>query len=243
MQQLNLSGQTKTEIAIDFLREHEPPEGYAGFYSGGKDSEVLKHLAMRSGVRVKWFYSLMPDPPEVLRHIKKYHPDVVWLRPDFSFWQGIVKLYPPRRNARWCCNKIKEKPGTKIGFIHRILGIRAEESRGRAKQGFIHQRTKKRINYHPIFDWLTWELWEYIERNHIPTCSLYDDGFDRLGCIVCPMRTAKQKAIYRNRFPSQHRLFEKACYRWWELKGHHRQRIRGDSILFSEFIDNWYNEG
>ena len=36
--------------AVDFLRAHEPPEGYQLCFSGGKDSIVMRHLADMAGV-------------------------------------------------------------------------------------------------------------------------------------------------------------------------------------------------
>lgn len=240
MQQLDINNKTKEEYTIDFIRKHEPKEGYMGCYSGGKDSEVLKHLVLKSGVSVKWYYSLMPDPPDVLRHIRKNHPDVKFLRPKFSFWAGVRKYYPPHRWRRWCCNKIKEAPSKKVPLKHRLLGIRAEESKTRAKQGWINQITKKRINYHPIFNWYEWEIWDYIKRYNIKYCSLYDEGFSRLGCVVCPMRSSKETKKYKQRFPAQYKLFEKSCRIWWDNGGWFYQRRRGYAALFSEFMERWY---
>jgi 3'-phosphoadenosine 5'-phosphosulfate sulfotransferase (PAPS reductase)/FAD synthetase len=37
--------------ALHFIKEHEPPEGYMGLFSGGKDSCVIKHLAKQAGVK------------------------------------------------------------------------------------------------------------------------------------------------------------------------------------------------
>ena len=52
MQQLNLiTGQTKEQEAIKFIREHEPPEGYFLGFSGGKDSVLTHHLAEMAGVK------------------------------------------------------------------------------------------------------------------------------------------------------------------------------------------------
>ena len=39
---------------------------------------------------------------------------------------------------------------------------------------------------HPIIDWSEAEVWEYIRTYNIPYCSLYDEGFRRLGCVLCP---------------------------------------------------------
>jgi len=39
----------------------------------------------------------------------------------------------------------------------------------------------------PIFDWTDEDVWAYIRDRNLPYCSLYDEGFKRLGCIGCPM--------------------------------------------------------
>ena len=240
MQQLNLQGQVKTEYSIEFLRKHEPEEGYMLCYSGGKDSEVTWDIAKRAGVKITPYYSLMPDPPELIRHIKKTHPEINMLYPKYTFYWGVKQWFPPHRRARWCCYHIKERPSTLVPLTHRVLGIRAEESPNRAKQGWINHRTKKRINYHPIFDWEEWEIWEYIERHKLPYCNLYDEGFSRLGCVVCPMRSYPEMMLYKNRFPKYYRLFEKQAYKWWERIGYHRQSVRGYARSFSDFLNNWY---
>jgi phosphoadenosine phosphosulfate reductase len=241
VEQINLiTGQSKTEIAIDFIREHEPPEGYFVGFSGGKDSQVLYELVKMSGVKYTAYYTLMPDPPELIKFIREHYPEVKIIKAENNIYRQVETWFPPHRRARWCCDYIKEKPSVKIPLTHRLLGIRAEESPGRAKQGMINQRTKKRINYHPIFNWLEWEIWDFIEYHKMPYCSLYDEGFGRLGCVICPLRSAKERSRYRERFPAQHTLFEKACRKWWDKKGFHRQRTRGDAWLFSEFLENWY---
>lgn len=241
MQQLNLEGKTKEETAIEFIRANEPPKGYALFYSGGKDSEVVLHLAKASGVKFKTYYSMMPDPPELITHIKQNHPDVIFLYPEISFLKGVATIFPPHRFRRWCCDRLKEKPGNKVPFIHRLVGIRAEESHGRAKRGFIHKRTKSRINYHPVFDWFEWEIWDYIERYNIPYCSLYDEGFDRIGCVVCPMRApSKAQEMYRERYPKHYERFERYVEKYWENGGWWRESKSRRSMLLSEFLENWY---
>jgi phosphoadenosine phosphosulfate reductase len=48
-----------------------------------------------------------------------------------------------------------------------------------------YKRTKVLIN--PIIEWEDSDVWDFIKVNKIPYCSLYDEGFSRLGCIGCPM--------------------------------------------------------
>lgn len=62
-----------------------------------------------------------------------------------------------------------------------------------------YKRHKTLIN--PIIDWEDSEVWSYIREENIPYCSLYDEGFARLGCIGCPMARYKGRVQEFARFP------------------------------------------
>lgn len=47
----------KVADAIKVLKDNEPVEGYYLAFSGGKDSCVIKELAIMSGVRFEAFYN------------------------------------------------------------------------------------------------------------------------------------------------------------------------------------------
>ena len=50
--------------AVEFLREHEPPEGYQLCFSGGKDSIVMRNLADIASVRYTALFNCTTiDPP------------------------------------------------------------------------------------------------------------------------------------------------------------------------------------
>lgn len=56
--------------AIEFIKINEPPEGYCLSDSGGKDSAVLRHLAILSKVKFQsYYYCTGIDPPELVRFI------------------------------------------------------------------------------------------------------------------------------------------------------------------------------
>lgn len=61
-----------------------------------------------------------------------------------------------------------------------------------------YKRTKVMIN--PIIDWDDHDVWNFIKANKIPYCSLYDEGFSRIGCIGCPMANTKQREKELSRF-------------------------------------------
>lgn len=62
-----------------------------------------------------------------------------------------------------------------------------------------YKRHKTTVN--PIIDWTDEEVWEFIRANSIPYCSLYDEGFSRLGCIGCPLAQQKHREKEFLRWP------------------------------------------
>ena len=61
-------------------------------------------------------------------------------------------------------------------------------------------RIKKTL-LNPIIDWLDEDVWEFIKTENIPYCSLYDEGYKRLGCIGCPMAGVKERERDFERYP------------------------------------------
>lgn len=212
MKQLYLDGSNKDCEAIEFIREHEPPEGYFLGFSGGKDSVVLYDLTEKSGVKFQAYYSATGiDPPEIVLFIKVYYPDVIFLHPKLNFFDGIQKKGVPTRQMRWCCDTLKKEPAKHIPLKHRLMGVRAEESFLRRNRGQINTYHKN-INYHPIFNWLEWEIWDYIESNNLPYCRLYNEGFDRIGCVICPFINSSPWKLkqHKERWPKIYAAFERA---------------------------------
>lgn len=137
--------ESKIQASIERLKAFEPADGYLLAFSGGKDSVVLKALADMAGVKYTAEYRVTGiDPPELVRFIKKYHPDVVWDIPRYpddpkypnpggrvTMWNLIrLKKIPPTRLARYCCQWLKETSGEG----KRVLtGVRWAESAARAK--------------------------------------------------------------------------------------------------------------
>lgn len=221
--QLNINGKDKIQVAINRFKEFEPEEGYYLAFSGGKDSIVIKKLAELSKVKFDSHYNWTTvDPPELLKYIKKYHPDTTIEKPDITMWQLIPKKkMPPTRLVRYCCSELKEKGG--IGrFV--VTGVRwAESSRRKNSRNMVEfdrygsQSKKAKENrelflmndnegkrrmieqctikgkhiLNPVIDWTDKDIWDFIKMYDVPYCKLYDQGFDRLGCIGCPMQGTK----------------------------------------------------
>lgn len=152
-----MDGKDKVEVAIERLqdfatifRNQANQEGFYVAFSGGKDSVVVKKLCDLAGVKYDAHYSVTTvDPPELVRFIKREHPDVkfekhyydtdgIYVKKDEQItMKNLIpeKLMPPTRIVRYCCAKLKETGGD--GRLT-ITGVRKAESPARAaSQGLV----------------------------------------------------------------------------------------------------------
>ncbi len=105
-------------------------------YSGGKDSEVLLELAIRSGIDFEVNHShTTADAPQTVYHVREVFAAMenrgikcTIDYPKMSMWQLIPKMkYPPTRLYRYCCSYLKEG-----SCKHRMIatGVRWAEMAG-----------------------------------------------------------------------------------------------------------------
>jgi phosphoadenosine phosphosulfate reductase len=231
----------KVKTAIDRLKMFEPEDGYHLAYSGGKDSDVILALAKMAGVKFQAVYNLTTvDPPELVHYVKT-HPEVIISRPKKTMWQLIVENGgPPLRQMRYCCRILKERSGS--GKIN-VTGVRRQESFKRSGRQMVEQcRTDTTKSFvHPIIDWTEADVWEFLKTYKIPYCSLYDEGFKRLGCILCPMAYYKTRAREAERWPKIAEQYKRACQKAYDLKISKGKTYR--TFTNGEEMFNWWIGG
>lgn len=200
----------KVENAIALIRENEPDDGYVVAFSGGKDSCVVLDLTKRAGVKYEARFSVTSvDPPELLDFIRQHHPEVVWRYPKESMFELIARWrLMPTRVYRFCTPRLKERFGKNETTI---LGIRRSESRTRANRPAVECRQSRKL-VHPIADWSYDDVWEYIHSRKLPYCSLYDEGFSRLGCVMCPMQSPRVRRREAERWPEIAQKYREAAH-------------------------------
>lgn len=129
---------------------------------------------------------------------------------------------------RYCCSVLKESSSE---HRLSITGVRRAESVKRRESGVLivkHKDKDKRIhvddeillhdndvtrtvterckikstiNINPIVDWSDEDVKDYIDSEHINICNLYKCGFNRVGCIGCPMTAGKKRNFEFGMFP------------------------------------------
>ncbi len=136
--------------------------------------------------------------PELIEFGREHHPETMIEKPERSFFQLVRDgAGLPTRKARWCCRLLKE-PGGENRRV--VLGVRASESTNRKNRPIINRCARGNKTYiNPIISWSSNDVWTYIKRRGIPYCSLYDEGFKRLGCVFCPFEARVN--LQKSRWP------------------------------------------
>ncbi|WP_455464249.1 phosphoadenosine phosphosulfate reductase domain-containing protein [Candidatus Hodarchaeum mangrovi] len=210
----------KESTAINFIEDAS-----TGFqnkviaYSGGKDSLVTLNLVAQSDITYDIIFSdTKLEFPETISNIKKISQ--VYQRPvhqfkniRWDFWERFDKFGPPTRNTRWCCKSAKLLPVNEIleslypdeKKVLTFIGRRRYESFGRSREPLISQNPwiPKQITAAPIHNWNAFEIYLYLYKYKLFSLlnPLYESGFIRIGCWVCPASSMADFHIMKTTHP------------------------------------------
>lgn len=183
-----------------------------------------------------------------------------------SMWDLIPqKLMPPIRIKRYCCEVLKEHGGDGH-FV--CTGVRWGESARRAKMcGIFEKQVKDRDRsvkvredggsleelfapcklkakhiVNPIVDWTTSQVWDFLRNSKVPVNPLYECGFDRVGCVGCPLAGKKRYREF-NYWPAYEKLYIQTFDRMLEER-RRRGKMQGNWMMggTGQDVFRWWME-
>ena len=159
-----------------------------------------------------------------------------------SMWTLIPqKGVPPTRFKRYCCAVLKETAGNSRAIVTGVrwaesirrkntLGIAEAITRDPKKKimllsddddgrRLIEQcQQKAKTVFNPVIDWEDAEVWDFLRERQVETNPLYRCGFDRVGCVGCPMAGRKKRLFAFARYPAYKTMYIHAFDRMLEAR-------------------------
>ena len=137
---------------------------------------------------------------------------------------GIRHAESPRRAKRNEVEINNRKFSGNLDELDDYRKARNAQKRGRKPKGYREvtivnatgERTlgcirgKESLLISPIINWTDDDVWTFLNTLGITHCELYDQGWHRIGCIGCPMSSAKQKILENKLWPHVKRNWIKA---------------------------------
>jgi len=183
-------------------------------FSGGKDSAVSTLLVREVVPDIDViFIDTGLEYPDTLRYVKRFAKEYdlnLYIVDGDHFWDHLEREGIPTKDNRWCnsvCKLIPLKdffmeqyPNKKVLTID---GSRKYESFTRSKLNYTRKSRfiDFQVNLFPILDWNAIDVWSYILLEGIPYNPLYDKGFERIGCYLCPSALNSEFLRVRDLYP------------------------------------------
>lgn len=167
--------------------------------SFSKEDQAITHMIFSSNFRISVFTldtgRLFPETYSVWRstneryrtEIRAYCPDAAHLECYISV-KGPNAFYDSVENRKECCFIRKVEPLKRALKNQQIwiTGLRAEHSQSREGLKQLEwDESNGLVKYHPLLNYATGQVDDFIKENNIPYNPLNDKGFVSIGCAPC----------------------------------------------------------
>lgn len=190
-------------------------------FSGGKDSLAVL-LLVKKALLDQEFHVMFIDTgiefPETTQNVYSVI-DQLGLQNQFliksvdkdQFFRVLEVYGFVARDYRVCCKSVKLGPTSQLIEEHfpsgclSYIGQRRYESHRRAAGGRIWNNpwVPKQIGASPVHNWTALMIWLYLFQEKAPYNPLYEEGFERIGCMFCPASTMSELEVIASRFPTE----------------------------------------
>lgn len=190
--------------------------------------------------------------------------------PQINFWSLCKeKKMLPLRQIRFCCAALKERNDIpELRYALKSFGVRKAESvKRKLHRDSIETRncedykdiqlfhfddtddvkqtgacyTNSYFFVNPLAYWSTDYLWNYVEGENLEVNPLYQEGFDRVGCMLCPMASTCQRKQQLARYSKFEKRFIKLADDIIQTRNAQGLPNKYNFKTGAEYFDMWLN--
>lgn len=190
--------------------------------------------------------------------------------PAINFWSlCLKKRMLPLRQTRFCCAELKERVDIpELRFALRSFGVRKAESVKRSlHRDSVETRNREdykdiqRFHFdntedvkqtgacytnsyffvNPLAYWSDDYLWDYIDGEGVEVNPKYAEGYDRIGCLLCPQAKACQRKREAAEYPKFTKRFLKLADDIIQLRNSLGLPNKYGYKTGAEYFDMWLN--
>ncbi len=199
-------------------------------FSGGKDSLTTLDLtrnAVKKPIKV-FFANTGIEFPETVEFARRFCKDnkieLIEVEAKEAFRENLPSFGPPAKDFRWCCKVCK------LGPINAVMeectrgGRKCLTIDGKRKfESFTRSRIAPKeenpfipgqVSVFPIRNWRAIEVWLYIHYRKLEYNPLYDEGFERVGCWLCPAELSAEYYRFGELHPELFSLWNDYLLKW-----------------------------
>ncbi|XZN14400.1 phosphoadenosine phosphosulfate reductase domain-containing protein (plasmid) [Clostridium perfringens] len=246
--QLNKQERLSIDKTKECIEKYGATHEFRDSISGGKDSDISKLILDKAikelNTDLKYKIDMFNSTNETaqtylyvqnvvgLNKTDIHTPEKGWNR-----WLEEDKNYfLPSVMVRNCCATFKEGKLNKLldkkkNYVL-IVGTRSQESSKRSHHDwYLNEAVKKTgkqlnvpenwIRFLPIVKWSDIEVWLYIIRENLKFNPLYELGYNRVGCLICPYSSDYADFLTKRYFSLQWNRWMKMVeknYEIWHVK-------------------------
>ena len=232
----------------EYILEHPNNKMFVSI-SGGKDSDVMKYIVDNAinelndeGYDFKYnliAFNTSNDTADTYKYLKQHHgmnKDNI-ISPKKGFYKWIVEdknYFTPTKLVRNCCSTYKEGQLTSVMDKNEntltFLGMRSQESNKRSFYDWdLNEAWKKEkgkpnvpdnwLRFLPIVKWSDAEVWLFITHNKLKYNKMYDYGFGRIGCAVCPFSQDYVYMLIKEYYPKMYSRWMDILSKGYDIYG------------------------